>query len=236
MASFFVMRRVFRLNLALLLGTLLCAASGAVWSESGVLVVHVEDVQRHPISGVQIGTEGDGGSAFTGDDGKARIPLAKQTKEKSWVSLQILKSPPHKDFMMVSPWDYRTVVPSFENESENFVNVVVVQRGDRMALESGTVVSALAAQIVKANAPVSQKSYTVGLDETLTTSDSVTASKNDLHPVDGKEAPAADQQSKAALAVVASSFGMTSDEIDKAIRAWGAKATDPYEVRTGGPV
>ena len=97
------MRPLCRLNFALLTCLLLCAASGVLWAESGVLVVHVEDVQRHPIGGVQIGTEGDGGSAITGDDGKARIPLARQTKEKSWVSLQILKSPPRKDFVMVSP-------------------------------------------------------------------------------------------------------------------------------------
>jgi hypothetical protein len=61
----------------------LCVTSGAVWAESGVLVVHVKDVHRHPIAGMQIGVEGDGGSATTGDDGKARIALAKQTKEKS---------------------------------------------------------------------------------------------------------------------------------------------------------
>ncbi len=73
MATFSVMRRLCRLHFALLLGALLCGASGVLWAESGVLVVHVEDVQRHPISGVQIGIEGDGGSAFTGDDGKARI-------------------------------------------------------------------------------------------------------------------------------------------------------------------
>src|SRR5260370_5396772 len=129
-----VMHRRCPTNFVLLLGALLCVANGVLWAESGVLVVHVEDVQRRPIKGVQIGTEGDGGSALTGDDGKARIPLAKQTKEKSWVSLQILKSPPRKDFVMVSPWDYRAVIPSFENESENFLEVVVVQRGDRAAL------------------------------------------------------------------------------------------------------
>src|ERR1700720_3565487 len=89
----------------------------------------------------------DGGSSVTGDDGKARIPLAKQTKENSWVSLQILKSPPGRDLVMVSPWDYRSGVPSFENESENFVEVVLVQRGDRAALESGTVLASLAAQL-----------------------------------------------------------------------------------------
>src|SRR5260370_20886879 len=122
-------------------------------AEDGMLVVHVKDVQKRPIAGLQIGVEGDGGSSITGDDGKARIRLANQTKEKSWVSLQILSSPPGKDFVMVSPWDYRATVPSFENESENFVEVVVVARGDRVALESGIVLAAATAQLNKANAP-----------------------------------------------------------------------------------
>ncbi|MGA2964596.1 MAG: tetratricopeptide repeat protein [Terriglobales bacterium] len=197
---FFVMRRLLRLNFVLLLGALLCAASGVLWAESGVLVVHVKDVQRHPISGVQIGVEGDGGSSVTGDDGKARIALAKDTKEKSWVTLQILKSPPAKDFVMVSPWDYKTLVPSFENESDNFAEVVVVQRGDRAALESGVVLAALTAQLNKANAPK--------------TAD--------------KQAPQEDP--KANLAAVAKQYGLAPDDLDRAIRAWGAKTTDPYEL------
>src|ERR1700676_2125089 len=98
---FLVMRRrLCRLNFTLLLGALLCTASGVMQAEEGILVVHVKDVQRHPIRGLQIGVEGDGGSTVTLDDGKARIALAKQTKEKSRVSLQILKSPPGKDFVM----------------------------------------------------------------------------------------------------------------------------------------
>ena len=129
-APFLVLRgRFCRLDFTLLLGALLCAVNGVAWGESGILVLHVKDVQRHPILDIQIGVEGDGGSAITSDDGKARISLAKQTKEKSWVSLQILKSPHSKDFVILSPWDYRVLVPSFENESENFVEVVVVQRG-----------------------------------------------------------------------------------------------------------
>ena len=130
-------RRLHFLDVVFLMGLWLCLTSRMLWAEAGVLVVHVKDVQRRPISGVQIGVEGDGGSAIAMDDGKARIALAKDTEEKSWVSLQILKSPPGKDYVIVSPWDYRTLIPSFENESENFVEVVVVQRGDRAALESG---------------------------------------------------------------------------------------------------
>src|ERR1017187_360426 len=128
------MRSIHKLDFPVLLVALLCATSVVTWAEVGILVVHVKDVQRRPIAGMQIGVEGDGGASVTGDDGKARIPLAKQTKEKNWVSLQILKSPPGKDFVMVSPWDYKTLIPSYQNESENFVEVVVVQRGDRAAL------------------------------------------------------------------------------------------------------
>jgi tetratricopeptide (TPR) repeat protein len=192
-------RRLRWLNIVILIGLWLFLASGVMRAETGILVVHVKDAQRHPITGVQIGVEGDGGSAITGDDGKVRIPLAKQTKEKSWVSLQILKSPPGKDFVMVSPWDYRTIVPPFENESENFVEVVVVQRGDRAQLESGSVLAALAAKINSANAPK--------------TAD--------------KQAPQEDP--KANLAAVAKKYGLAPEELDQAIQAWGAKTTDVQE-------
>jgi tetratricopeptide (TPR) repeat protein len=193
------MRRPLRLYFAVLLGTLLFPASRLALAESGILVVHVKDVQRRPIAGIRIGVEGDGGSSITADDGKARIALAKNTTEKSRVSLQILTSPPGKDFVMVSPWDYKTLVPSFENESENFVDIVVVQRGDRVALESGTVLKALTEKINNANAPKSS------------------------------DKQSSLESQKAALATVAGQYGLTPDDLDQAIRAWGAKATDPYE-------
>src|SRR5207253_2274993 len=98
-----------------------------------------------------------------------------------------------------SPWDYKTLVPSFENESENFVDIVVVQRGDRVALESGSVLKALAEKINNASAPK-------------------TSDKQSLL-----------EDSKAALAKVARQYGLSQDDLDQAIRAWGAKATDPYE-------
>ena len=174
-------------------------SSGFLWAEAGILVVNVQDVSKHPVSGLEIGVEGDGGSAVTNDHGKARIRLAAQNKQKDWVSLQVLKSPPGKDWVMVSPWDSRTPVPSFENESENFVKVVVVQRGDRAALESGTVLVAATAQINKANAPK-------------------TASKQ-----------AAQEDPKANLAAVAKQYGLDPEDLDKAIRSWGERTTDPYE-------
>jgi tetratricopeptide (TPR) repeat protein len=193
------MGRLRKLAFVRLLGALLCAQSVITLAESGILVVHVKDVQERPVAGVQIGVTGDGGSPTTGDDGKARIPLAKQTKENDWVRLQILKSPPGKDFMMVSPWDYGTFVPSFANESKNVIEIVVVQRGDRVALLSGTVLKAFTEKIQKVNP----------------------------NTVD-KQAPQVDQN--AGLAAVAKQYGLDPGDLDGAIRAWGTKATDRYEV------
>ena len=188
-------------NPLLLIVTLasLCLACPIAWAETGILVLHVKDVQQRPVAGLQIGVEGDGGSGTTDSKGKARIKLAPQTTVKSWVSLQIEKSPQDKDLVMVSPWERRTLVPSFENESDNFVEVVVVQRGERAALESGTVLKAAVQQINKANAPKS---------------------------ADKQAAP---ENPKANLDAVAKQYGLSPDDLDKAIKAWGAKTNDPYE-------
>jgi tetratricopeptide (TPR) repeat protein len=182
-----------------LIGWWLCQTSAALWAESGVLLVHVEDVQGRPISGLQIGVKGDGGSKVTGNDGEARIPLAKQTREGHPVSLQILSSPPGKDFVMISPWDRETIVPSFENESKNFVNVVVVRPGDRTALLNGTFLAAATAQISKANAP----------------------------KTGARRPPKEDPMAN--LALVAAQYGLNPDDLDKAIRSWGETTTDPYQ-------
>src|ERR1035438_4638415 len=179
--------------------TSLCLVCPAAWAETGVLVVHIKDVQQNPVAGLQIGVEVDGGSATTDSNGEARIKLAPQTKEKSWVSLQIVKSPPGKDLVMVSPWEHRTLVPSFENESGNFVEVMVVQRGDHAALQSGTVLKAAVSQIIKANS---------------------------LKSADKQAGP---QEPNTNLEAIARQFGLNPEDLDKAIKAWGAKTTDPYE-------
>src|SRR5271165_6198681 len=100
----------------------LCLACPIAWAETDFLVLHVKDVQRRPIIGLQIQEipvqgESEARWAVTDEHGKARIRLAPQTTENSWVSLQILKSPPGANLMMVSPWDYKERVPSFENEA-----------------------------------------------------------------------------------------------------------------------
>jgi hypothetical protein len=133
-------------------------------AEVGYVSVQVEDAQRHPVRGVQIGIEGIGGSRLTGDDGKAQLPVGKDSAPSDWITLHILNSPAGKDLVMVSPWDSRAQIPSFANKPENFVNVIVVQRGDRAALESGTVLRSLAAKINKENAPKSADPSATSID------------------------------------------------------------------------
>jgi tetratricopeptide (TPR) repeat protein len=170
-----------------------------VWGETGKLLVLVQDLQKRPVKGVQIGIEGAGGTGTTGDDGKALLPLTKDTNENDWVSLQILHSPPGKDLVMVSPYDNHTLVPPFKSKAENFVRVVVIQRGDLGALQNRTVLRAFTEKINKANASKS--------------ADKQAALKN----------PGAN------LEAVAKQFGLSPEDLDKAIKAWGAKTTDPYE-------
>ena len=193
------MNRPLRRALLLSIFTWLCLLTASASAETGILVLHVDDVHDHPVAGVNIAVKGDGGNGISDKDGKIRIQLAPQTQPKDWVTLQVVDSPPGKDLVLVSPWDSRVLVPSFENKSDHFVEVVVIQHGDFEALKSGTVLAALTAQINKANAPKSV----------------------------GKEAVKEDP--KANLDAVAKQYGLTSEELDKAIRAWGATTTDPYQ-------
>lgn len=174
------------------------ALSSYCYAESGYVLVHVQDTQHHPVRGVEIGIEGSGGSKLTGDDGKARLPIGNAVKQGDWLSFDILHSPRGADYVLLSPWDNRSQVPSFEDKPENFIRLVVVRRGDRMALESNIGLASLTAKI-KNGGP---------------------KSANEQGP---REDP------KASLNTVAEKYGLGPEDVDKAIRAWGAKTTDPYE-------
>jgi tetratricopeptide (TPR) repeat protein len=170
-------------------------AAGPCLAESGYITVLVQDSQKHPVRLAEIGVEKNGGSKLTKDDGKAQLPLAQSVKTNDWITFQLVHSPPGKDLAIVSPWDNRTQVPSFADKSENLVTIVVVQRGDRAALESGLVLVALAAKVNKANAR---------------------QTANQQAPPDPKEA----------LLAVAKQYDLSADDIDAAIRAWGARTTN----------
>src|SRR5271163_4897277 len=92
-------------------------------AERGCVQVQVQDAQGHPLRGVEIEIEGIGGSKVTGDDGKAKLPVGDATTQSDWLSLAILRSPKGKDLVMISPWDGRAQVPSFEGKPENFIRI-----------------------------------------------------------------------------------------------------------------
>jgi hypothetical protein len=185
--------RILQLPLAITLAAATCVA------ETGYVTVLVQDAQQHPVRLVEIEIENNGGSKLTKDDGMAQLPLAKSLNPTDWITFRLVHSPSGKDLEIVSPWDYRTQVPSFAEKPENFIKIVVVQRGDRAALESGLVLISFVAKINKANAPKTAN----------------------------PQAPPPDH--KEALIAVALQYGLSAEDIDTAIRAWGAKTADPYE-------
>jgi tetratricopeptide (TPR) repeat protein len=161
------------------------------WAETGVLTLQVTNVFGKPIKGrLEIGLIRGGGTAWTLDDGKALIPLEKEIKEHSFVTVKIVTSPPGTDYAILSPYDYRLEVPPFSEKEENFQAVTVVSRGDREALASGNFRAAIAVRINKESA---QKSASPG-----------------ALPVDPK----------ASLEAVAKAYGYSAEELDHAIRSW----------------
>lgn len=104
-----------------------------------------------------------------------------------------------QDLVFISPWDGRVRVPPFENESENFAPVVLAARGDRALLEQGQTLASIAAGINASSAPKSQT------------------------------ATVTDAQRAEALADVSRAFGLSSADVDRAIRTVGAASKDPYE-------
>jgi tetratricopeptide (TPR) repeat protein len=103
-------------------------------------------------------------------------------------------------YAFVSPWNRKVQIPPFENDSENFVTIYLTARGDREALESGRFAVAMAA---KFNATL-----TPNLKDKQTT----------------------EEERKAALAEVARSYRVTTEEADRSIREWSKKAVDPYDI------
>jgi tetratricopeptide (TPR) repeat protein len=187
---------LFRKSLRFVVGFVVFAT--ACQAEKSYLVVQVADLHGQPITGLELATKGSSESGTTDRLGRTRIKLDSQIKVNDWVAMQIVRSPKGKDLVLISPWDAHAQVPPFDNETVNFLPLVVATRGDRRLLENGEALTAIAAQINKANSPKIKD-------------------------------PDPEQQRKEALATIAKVFDLAPDEVDKAIRAWGERAINPYE-------
>jgi len=219
-------------------------------AEEGILVLVVTDPGQHPFAGVRIGAQGDGGSPQTTDqNGKARLRLASNTKPAAWVTLQLLGGPNDMDLVFLSPYDSRVRVPPFDNEQENYDPIVVVKRGDKNMLESGTAMLAVHATASRAAAqskkPATKSQYRLPVGQAR------------LIPV--ALGPDTDNQSndstdrslpQSALEAVSQAFGLSVSDIEAAIADWGgsqlawkaimltasieAGGTDPFSFLSAG--
>jgi tetratricopeptide (TPR) repeat protein len=176
--------------------------SGKSLAEDSILIIHAEDAEDEPVKGVVFSNKGDGTqSAPTDRAGTTRLALPKAAYPNDWIHLQVLKGTEgSNNWIFLSPWDGRVAVPPFDNKPDRFVLVVVAQKFDKRLLANPV---ALRAMTATANSELAPK--TAG--ETIT-----------------------EEQRRAVLVEVAKSYGLGADEIDKAIRAWGAKSKDPYEI------
>jgi tetratricopeptide (TPR) repeat protein len=180
---------------------LLCGLPGLLHAETGKILVHVQDAQGKPVPGVEIGVNGRSDSNPTGSDGE--VLLSVKADEGDWGVVQIVHSPPGKQYEIISPWDGRTQISPSKDGSGGDVLVMVGQRGDREQLTNRNAVRAFAEKINQANAP-----KTVGTR------------------------PGGDDP-KANLERIAKQHGLAPEDLDAAIRQWSAKAKDPYDVGMG---
>jgi tetratricopeptide (TPR) repeat protein len=119
--------------------------SSALRAEDGVLVLNVINPSDDAISNVTLKCKGDAASGSSDRNGTARLRLPAGTRSGSSVVMQVLSS----DWALISPWDGRIIVPPFDNNSQNFVSVVVAKKGDKQMLASAKAVEAMASRVIK---------------------------------------------------------------------------------------
>ncbi len=220
---------VYRRRVAILL--LLFVFATCTLAEEGVLVLIATDTGEHPFPGVRIGAAGDSGSPQTSDqNGKARLRLAPGTKPNTWVKLLIGNEPNGIDVAFISPFDGRVRVPPFDNEQENYDPVVLVKRGDKAMLESGDGMLAIHAAAKssaslekKKPASPSSQNYRLPVDVALNLPHLQTVSLQTSSPAVDRDGPLCKDEAlqQAAVAAAAQKFGLSIQDVKKAIASWG---------------
>ncbi|MGA8028139.1 MAG: tetratricopeptide repeat protein [Bryobacteraceae bacterium] len=176
----------------------LAVGVGTLQAQQSLLTVHVADTLGRPKPNVTLATDGSGSVGPPTDvGGRTRIQLSSDTRPGTEIALQVIRAP--ADFVFLSPWNNRVIVPPFENTSQHFVEVILVQRGDRAALENGSVIRAYLQKINAANQPSSAHDRPSQADR------------------------------DAVLHKIADQYGLTPQELDSALRDWGNRARDPFE-------
>lgn len=110
------------------------------------LSVRVLDRRGKPLTGVRLGTRGDGSiSTPTAKDGSTRIVLGQDNKPGDWVTLTIVAP---DDLTFYSPWQGRIRVPPPERKEPQ--KIVLARKGDAVLLTDPLALSGVAARATTA--------------------------------------------------------------------------------------
>ncbi|HXC24848.1 MAG TPA: tetratricopeptide repeat protein [Gemmatimonadaceae bacterium] len=164
------------------------------------IMLSVEGIDKKPIAGATFTVLGQAGvSPPTTTSGRTIIQLAPGTKPLTWITLRLLSSPPGKSLVILSPWDEQAMVPAFDNATQSFVSVVLVERKARGLLENPDALAIL-------------------MRRTLGTSE-----------VNLVERRSNDVPLESARARVAQAFGLSTNALDTALRSWSRTASTPVD-------
>ena len=187
-------------RLLLSLGLAALLAAGVAWAEDGILVVHVNYLDKKPLPRIRIGTTGDGSIEVTDVAGRARIQLAPGLKAGQEVALQVVPGENDKDsWVFISPWDQRAIVPPFQGGGS--VPVILAKRADKDAL-------------------LGSREGRQAIEQTIL---------SELAKLRQAKSEITEEQRRAVLQAQAAAYGLKPEEVDAAIRAAGQKAPDLYE-------
>ncbi|HEY4593658.1 MAG TPA: tetratricopeptide repeat protein, partial [Thermoanaerobaculia bacterium] len=187
-------------RLLLPLGLAALLATGAAWAEDGILVVHVNYLDKKPLPRVRIGTTGDGSIEVTDMAGRARIRLAPGVKAGQEVALQIVPGENDKDsWVFINPWDQRALVPPFEGGGS--VSVILAKKADKDALLGSS----------EGRKAIERKIL------------------SELSKLQQAKSEITEEQRRTVLQAQAAAYGLKPEEVDAAIRAASQKSPDLYE-------
>lgn len=111
-------------------------APGQARGQTAALHVNVNWSTGAPVANVRVGLATTGVTTVTDNMGHARLPLPAGIKNAAPIKLQI--APPPANLRLVSPWGGDTSVPA-----TRFIGIVVMRRGEQVALSNGSVLYAM---------------------------------------------------------------------------------------------
>lgn len=125
------MRRVFCIVNLAIAALAVCSSS---YAQQRTLSIYVIDINREPVEGVVISTQGDGSQSDpTDNSGRTHIILPVGTKPNDVVFFQLVRG-----LKTNADWDIingeRALVPPFDAKPSSFVTVMVINRYDKQFL------------------------------------------------------------------------------------------------------